>query len=397
MNPQRKISKLSRAIKVLHVVGARPNFVKVAPLMREMSKYKQKFEQKLVHTGQHYDEEMSKLFFDDLGLNEPDIYLGVGSGTHAEQTGKIMIEFEKVCLEEKPDLVIVAGDVNSTIACALVAVKLHIPVAHVEAGLRSFDKTMPEEINRLLTDQITDYLFTTCKDANQNLIKEGITRDKIFFVGNTMIDTLLQQAEIAKKSMILENLGLRDNDNLKRYAVVTLHRPSNVDNPTVLEGILTALNELAKEIPVIFPAHPRTIKQIRNFKLQEMINYEENSKAVGVKKASRKIFAIPPLGYLDFLRLMSEASVVLTDSGGIQEETTILGIPCLTLRANTERPITTTAGTNSLVGNDSQEILGRALDVLKNRIQRKKIPKHWDGKAAVRIARVLRKKAKAGF
>ena len=385
----KKFDKLQHLIKVIHIVGARPNFMKIAALMEEMSKYPQDFDQLLLHTGQHYDKGMSKSFFDDLRMTKPDVYLGVGSGTHAEQTGKIMIEFERVCLQEKPDLVIVVGDVNSTIACALVTAKLCIPIAHIEAGLRSFDRTMPEEINRILTDQISDYLFTTCEDANQNLIKEGIPENKIFFVGNTMIDTMLNHMEIAKNSIILEKLGLRKNNKIKKYAVVTLHRPSNVDNPKILRGILNALNELTKEIPVIFPAHPRTIKQIRNFKHQEMVNYEENFLSEGLNNTNRNVLTIPPLGYLDFLCLMFNAAIVLTDSGGIQEETTILGIPCLTLRNNTERPITVKEGTNIVVGNNPDNIINTALSVLKNQNSRKKIPKYWDGKAAERIVKFL--------
>lgn len=389
MNFQTKLYDFNRPIKVIHIVGARPNFMKIAPLMREMSRYPQKFDQLLVHTGQHYDEEMSKSFFKDLRLTEPDIYLGVGSGTHAEQTGKIMIEFERVCFQEKPDLVIVVGDVNSTIACCLVAAKLCIPIAHIEAGLRSFDRTMPEEINRVLTDQISDYLFTTCEDTNQNLIKEGIPENKIFFVGNTMIDTLLNHMEIAKNSTILEKLGLRKNNNIKKYAVVTLHRPSNVDNPKILKGIFNALNELAREISIIFPAHPRTIKQIKNFKLQEISNFEENCLSNELRKTNRNILTIPPLSYLGFLCLMSNATIVLTDSGGIQEETTILGIPCLTLRSNTERPITVKDGTNVVVGNDPDKIINTAINTIKNQNSRKKIPKYWDGKAAERIIKIL--------
>ena len=388
----KKFNKLQCPTKVIHIVGARPNFMKIAPLMEEMSKFPQDFDQLLLHTGQHYDEGMSKSFFDDLRLTKPDVYLGVGSGTHAVQTGKIMIEFESVCLQKKPDLVIVVGDVNSTIACALVAAKLCIPIAHIEAGLRSFDRTMPEEINRVLTDQISDYLFTTCEDANQNLIKEGIPENKIFFVGNVMIDTLLSHMEIAKNSIILEKLGLRKNDKIKKYAVVTLHRPSNVDNPKILRGILNALNELAKEIPVIFPAHPRTIKQIRNFKHQEMVNYEENFLSEGLNNTNRNVLTIPPLGYLDFLCLMFNAAIVLTDSGGIQEETTILGIPCLTLRNNTERPITVKEGTNTVVGNNPDNIINIALSVLKNQNSRKKRPKYWDGKVAERIVKILSSK-----
>jgi len=389
MNSQKKLYNSNRPIKVTHIVGARPNFMKVAPLMREMSRYPQKFDQLLVHTGQHYDEEMSKSFFNDLKLTEPDIYLGVGSGTHAEQTGKIMIEFERVCFQEKPDLVIVVGDVNSTIACALVAAKHCIPVAHIEAGLRSFDRTMPEEINRVITDRLSDYLFTTCEDANQNLIEEGISENKIFFVGNAMIDSLLNHIKIAKNSIILEKLGLRKNNNIKKYGLVTLHRPSNVDNKKIFKGILDALKEIAKEIPIIFPAHPRTIKQIKNFKLIEMVNYEENFLPNELKNTDQNIVTIPPLGYLDFLCLMTNAKMVLTDSGGIQEETTILGIPCLTLRNNTERPITVKEGTNIVVGNDPEKIMEIAFSVLKNGISRKRIPKYWDGKAAERIVKVL--------
>jgi len=373
----------------MHVVGTRPNFMKVAPLMREIFRYPQKFDQLFVHTGQHYDYEMSKSFFNDLKLPSPDIYLGIGSGTHAEQTGKIMIEFEKICFKEKPDLIIVVGDVNSTIACALVATKLCIPVAHVEAGLRSFDRTMPEEVNRILTDQISDYLFTTCEDANQNLIKEGIPKQNIFFVGNVMIDTLLGNIEIAKSSIILEKLELRKNNSIKKYAVVTLHRPSNVDNREILNGILNVLNELAKEISIIFPAHPRTIKQMQSFKLVKLANYKENVFSNDLNKKTQNMLTISPLSYLDFLCLMSSATIVLTDSGGIQEETTILGIPCLTLRNNTERPITVKEGTNILVGNNSDKIMSIALSVLKNENSKKKIPKYWDGKSAERIIKIL--------
>ncbi len=376
--------------KIIIVAGARPNFIKAAPLIEEFKRHKRYIDILLVHTGQHYDKEMSKLFFNDLGLTEPDVYLGVGSGTHAEQTGKIMIEFEKVCFQEKPDLVIVVGDVNSTIACALVAAKLCIPIAHVEAGLRSFDRTMPEEINRVLTDQISDYLFTTCEDANQNLINEGIPEKKIFFVGNVMIDTLHNHLELAKNSIILEKLGLRKKNDIEKYAIVTLHRPSNVDYPKILMGILDAFIELAIEIPVIFPAHPRTIRQIRKFKFVEMINYEENFFSNEVNNRNQNILAIPPLGYLDFLCLMSNATIVLTDSGGIQEETTALGIPCLTIRNNTERPITVKEGTNIIVRNDPNKIIRESIKILtgKNRKQYK-IPKLWDGNTSERIIRIL--------
>ncbi|MFQ6109813.1 MAG: non-hydrolyzing UDP-N-acetylglucosamine 2-epimerase [Candidatus Aminicenantales bacterium] len=375
--------------KVMLAAGARPNFMKIAAVMREMARYPHAFDPILVHTGQHYDIEMSDAFFNDLGLRKPDIHLGVGSGTHGEQTGKIMIRFEKVCAEQRPDLVIVVGDVNSTIACALVASKLHIPAAHVEAGLRSFDRTMPEEINRVLTDQVCDYLFTTCEDANQNLINEGIERERIHFVGNTMIDTLIRHIELARKSTILERLDLKDDRRTKKYAAVTLHRPSNVDHPDILRGILKALNALAEEIPVILPAHPRTTKQMKRFNLQGMVNHRERVSTSGSKARHRKILVLPPLGYLDFLSLMSNATLVLTDSGGIQEETTILGIPCLTLRKNTERPITVTEGTNTVVGSDPEKILSTALKALKQKAGKKKRPKYWDGKAAQRIVRIL--------
>lgn len=376
------------AKKIVIVVGARPNFMKATALLEEFKKHS-KFNPILVHTGQHYDDEMSDSFFKELNLPEPDIYLGVGSGTHAEQTGKIMIKVEKVFFKEKPDLVIVVGDVNSTIACALVAAKLDIPVAHVEAGLRSFDRTMPEEINRILTDQISDYLFTTCEDANLNLIREGIPKGKIFFVGNVMIDTLLNHIQKAEKSNIIEMLNLNKNNNIKKYALLTLHRPSNVDDQLILKKILNALLDFSKVTPIIFPIHPRTLKQIRKFKMDKMINYVENISSNEINKVNQNILAIPPLGYLDFLCLMSNAAMVFTDSGGIQEETTILRIPCLTLRNNTERPITVKEGTNIMVGNDPDKIMESALRVQKGEISRKKIPKYWDGKAAERIVKVL--------
>jgi len=363
MNPREKL-------KVILVVGARPNFMKIAPLIREMARYPQRFSYLLMHTGQHYDKEMSRILFDDLALPKPDIYLGVGSGRQAEQTGKIMIEFEEVCFEQEPDLIVVVGDVNSTLACALVAVKLCIPIAHVEAGLRSFDRAMPEEINRILTDQISDYLFTTCEDANENLINEGIRKDKIFFVGNTMIDSLLDHIERAKDSIILEKLQLRNNGYIKKYGLVTLHRPSNVDNPEILKRILVTIEEFTMFMPIIFPIHPRTAKQMRGYKLTGMIT-------------------TPPLGYLDFLSLMSSASIVLTDSGGIQEEATILGIPCLTLRNNTERPITISEGTNSLVGNDPDKIRSAIFNVLRSGNPKEKKLKYWDGKTAKRIIKIL--------
>jgi UDP-N-acetylglucosamine 2-epimerase (non-hydrolysing) len=374
-------------MKIVLVAGARPNFMKIAPLSSELRK--RGIGYTIVHTGQHYDDTMSKTFFKDLQLPQPDIYLGVGSGTHAEQTGKIMIEFERVCFRLKPDLVIVVGDVNSTAASALAAVKLCIPVAHVEAGLRSFDRSMPEEINRILTDQISDYLFTTCEDANRNLRKEGIPASKIFFVGNVMIDTLEQFIDLSRKSSILDKFGLKKNGKLSKYAVLTLHRPSNVDREDVLKGIFSTLNRLSEEIPVIFPAHPRTLERIESFSLDDMVTYFEKLSNEDLKKSEKNVLVMPPMGYIDFLNLMSHSLLVLTDSGGIQEETTILGIPCLTLRDNTERPITVREGTNTLVGNDPERILSASLDILENSPHGKTRPKFWDGKAAGRIVEVL--------
>jgi len=371
------------------VVGARPNFMKAAPLIREM-KREPRFLPLLIHTGQHYDPMMSDSFFRELRLPRPWMDLGVGSGTHAEQTGRIMIEFEKVCFAKRPDLVAVVGDVNSTIACALAAVKLNIPVAHVEAGLRSRDRTMPEEINRLLTDQISSYLFTTCEDADQNLIREGIPKSRIFFVGNVMIDSLQEHRILAGKSKVLERLGLAHQNGDDRYALLTLHRPSNVDDPALFKGILKAITDLSETIPVVFPAHPRTIRQIRRLGLEKAVHLMKALPARGRARNRRTLITVPPLGYLDFLRLMSRASLVLTDSGGIQEETTILGIPCLTLRGNTERPITIKEGTNHVVGNDPGRILRTALRVLRSRRPPLKKPRYWDGQAARRIVSVLK-------
>ena len=377
--------------KIIITVGARPNFMKASPLVKELKKHRG-FQTILVHTGQHYDLEMSDFFFRQLKLPKPDISLGVGSGTHGKQTGKIIIAFEKICFEKKPDLVIVMGDVNSTLACALVAAKINIPVAHVEAGLRSFDWSMPEEINRVLTDHLADYLFTTCRDANLNLEREGIPVNRIFFTGNIMIDTLLEHIKIAKNSTILERLNLKDDHKIKKYAVITLHRPSNVDDPVVLRGILGALNKIAQTIPVVFPAHPRTIKCIKRFRLGRMVNRVNSLPLDNLENKKSKALMLNPLGYLDFLCLMSSATLVFTDSGGIQEETTVLGIPCLTIRNNTERPITISEGTNTIVGNDPNKIVKLALNTLKKGFMRKRIPKYWDGNTAKRIVNVLMKK-----
>jgi UDP-N-acetylglucosamine 2-epimerase (non-hydrolysing) len=376
-------------VMIFLVAGARPNFMKISPIARKLKK--ENLPHKIIHTGQHYDIQMSEAFFKDLAIPEPDINLGIGSGSHAEQTGKVMMEFEKVCFEKRPDLVVVVGDVNSTIACALAAAKLLIPVAHVEAGLRSFDMTMPEEINRLLTDQISDFLFTTCKDANVNLRNEGIPENKIFFVGNVMIDTLLGQMEKAQKSDILRRLGLTDHNKVKRFALVTLHRPSNVDDTEILGRILLVLLDFLGQLPVIFSIHPRTLRRLRKFGLMKMIDYREQMSLNRKNSGSPKIVGLPPLGYHDFLCLMGNATIVLTDSGGIQEETTILGIPCLTLRKNTERPITVREGTNVVVGNDPDAIKSHLSKALGRRNPRKKMPALWDGKAAERIVSVLKR------
>jgi UDP-N-acetylglucosamine 2-epimerase (non-hydrolysing) len=355
--------------KVLAVVGARPNFMKVAPIWRELDKTDQ-LDKVLLHTGQHYDENMSKVFFEDLKLPQPDIYLGVGSGTHAQQTGKVMIAFDEVLVREKPDLIVVVGDVNSTMACTIVGVKRSIPVAHVEAGLRSFDRDMPEEINRMLTDIVADLLFTTCRDADQNLLAEGIDPSKIHFVGNVMIDSLMYYGPMADKSPVLEQLGLEAGT----YGLVTIHRPSNVDDPEILCQILDALCILGEETPLIFPVHPRTRKIIDSGRLD-------------ISASALRL--IEPVGYLDFLKLMKCARILLTDSGGIQEETTALGIPCLTIRENTERPITIEIGTNRLVGMDKKRIVDEGRKVLRSGITGNKIPDLWDGKASARIVSTL--------
>lgn len=362
-------------MNIVLIAGARPNFMKVAPLIQAIKKHNRQNKSsqikfKLIHTGQHYDYEMSRAFFDDLSIPEPDMSLNVGSGTHAQQTGEIMIRLEKILLKEKPDLVMVVGDVNSTLAGALTAVKLHIPIAHVEAGLRSYDREMPEEINRLLTDSISDYLFTPTKEANENLRKEGIPQEKIYFVGDVMVDNLLINLKRADKSKIIEQLTLNSE-----YALLTLHRPSNVDEKKNLKNIFSALQKISNKIQIVFPAHPRTNKRIEEFGLSSYLD--------------TRIRLIKPLGFLDFLKLMKEARFVMTDSGGIQEETTILQIPCLTLRNTTERPITITQGTNILCGNDPQKIVKEAEEILKGRNKRVKPLKFWDGKTAERIIKIL--------
>jgi len=360
-------------LKILNIVGARPNFMKIAPIVREMRRREAEFRPLIVHTGQHYDEAMSDSFFRDLGIPAPDFYLEVGSHSHAVQTARIMMAFEPVVLAEKPDWVVVVGDVNSTIACALVCAKLGVKVAHVEAGLRSRDRTMPEEINRILTDAISDLLLTSSQDADENLRQEGIAPDKIKFVGNVMIDSLFYNLEQSKSSKARENLDLRDKD----YAVLTLHRPSNVDEEKTFTGLLDALVSIAEKLPVIFPVHPRTRANIEKFGFAERV-------------ANSNIRLIEPLGYLDFMNLYSSAKMVLTDSGGLQEETTALGIPCLTLRENTERPITIELGTNQLVGTNAEKIKQAAFAILENSSKKDtKIPPLWDGHAAERICDAL--------
>jgi UDP-N-acetylglucosamine 2-epimerase (non-hydrolysing) len=361
-------------LKVINVVGARPNFMKVAPLVAAMKRRPTNFHPLVVHTGQHYDAAMSDSFFHDLELPEPDTHLGVGSASHAAQTAAVMERFEPVVLQEKPDWVLVVGDVNSTLACALVCVKLGVKVAHVEAGLRSRDRTMPEEINRLLTDQIADLLLTPSPDADANLKAEGIPPERIRFVGNVMIDSLLQNLERARKSQMRSELGVTDSE----YGVLTLHRPSNVDQPETFTRILAALETITEKLPVIFPVHPRTRKTIAALGLSDRV------------AAMSNLRLIDPLGYLDFLSLYSNARLVLTDSGGIQEETTALGIPCLTLRENTERPITVELGTNVIVGTDTVRIVTAATSALNGSAkQTARQPPLWDGHASERILDAL--------
>jgi len=356
--------------KIINVVGARPNFMKIAPLQELMQQYNN-FNPILLHTGQHYDKRMSQIFFDELSLPKPDIYLGIGSGTHTWQTANVMLKFEEIIVREKPDLVLVVGDVNSTLACSLVATKLHIPVAHIEAGLRSFDRTMPEEINRQITDLLSDYLFTTSPEAEKNLINEGIDKDKIYYVGNVMIDTLNKFRECAS------SVSLPSNVHFDKYALLTLHRPSNVDDKDTLNSILDALDYIQKHLPIVFPIHPRTRKMFKTFNLEKRVNQMSN------------LILTEPLGYLQFIKLMMNAQLVLTDSGGIQEETTVLGVPCLTLRNNTERPITITSGTNILVGMESKAIIHQADIILNGDSKKGQIPPLWDGKAAIRIIEIL--------
>ena len=358
-------------VRILCVVGARPNFMKMAPIVRALASKPGRFATTLVHTGQHYDEAMSKVFFEELGMPRPDLDLNVGSGSHAAQTAAIMKAFEPALLNIAPELVIVVGDVNSTIACALVAVKLGIPVAHVEAGLRSFDRTMPEEINRLLTDQISDLLFTTEASAETNLLREGVDGSKIHFVGNVMIDTLLTHRDKARALNAPARHGLNG-----RFGLMTMHRPANVDDAGTFEAMMGALAVIARDVPLVFPVHPRTRPSIMG------------SATARQTVESGRLKLLDPLGYLEFVGLMEASSVVLTDSGGIQEETTILGVPCLTLRNNTERPITISEGTNRLAGTTPDSIL-TSWKALQEAAPARRVPPLWDGRAAERIADVL--------
>lgn len=357
--------------KIINIVGARPNLPKIAPLLREMRRHEE-IDPILVHTGQHYDQNLSDIFFREMHISPPDVNLGVGSGSQAAQTAEILKRVEPVLLEHKPALVLVVGDVNSTIAASLAATKLGIPVAHVEAGLRSFDRRMPEEINRVLTDVISDHLFVTEEAAVENLVREGRPLSSIHFVGNVMIDSLRHFLPLAQMSRIGHDLGLCDK-NWTPFAVLTLHRPSNVDSMEDLDRILSAIDLIAAQVPVIFPVHPRTRQRIT----QSGTEHHPNLRL------------IDPVGYLDFLCLLSRTSLVLTDSGGIQEETTALGVSCLTLRENTERPVTISQGTNLLVGTDPEKIVMAARDILAGKRKVGRIPPFWDGKAAQRIVEIL--------
>jgi len=372
-----------RRLRVLSVVGARPNFMKMAPVLLELAKRPEEFESVLIHTGQHYDEAMSAVFFRDLGMAKPKHNLSVGSGSHAAQTAEIMKRFEEVCLSEKPDLVLVGGDVNSTMACSLTAVKLLIPVGHIESGLRSCDRTMPEEINRIVTDAISDLLFTTESSGTCNLSREGVAEEKIHFVGNTMIDSLVRcSAELARNGAPPAVRALGES----RYSLATIHRPSNVDDPSQLTRVLDILESAAHTAPLLFVTHPRTRERLA--RLDHGGRFTEVSGPIDTIEAG-KCYLLPPLPYLDFLYAMTNASAVLTDSGGIQEETTFLGVPCLTLRENTERPVTVQVGSNEVVGLDKDRILGCLDRIYKGEWKTPSAPPLWDGRAASRIIDVL--------
>ena len=367
---------MSKRPRIFCIVAARPNFMKIAPILAEIEK-RSTLDATLVHTGQHYDANMSDVFFQDLGIRAPDVHLGIGSGSHAEQTGRLMIAFERLCTEDRPDLVLVVGDVNATVACSLVAAKLHIPVAHVEAGLRSGDRRMPEEINRIVTDQLSDLLFTTSRDADENLQREGIAAKKIHFTGNVMVDSLLGQLpRTDPEGTVVKALGADWQG--REFALLTMHRPSNVDDASTLEGWVQAFEKISESIPLVSPLHPRTRNALNRAGL-----------AARFEAAVR---TIEPLGYLEFSGLMQRARLVITDSGGLQEETTVLGIPCLTIRENTERPVTVTQGTNRLIGVEPGELV-RAVETALVAFDcgERNVPELWDGRASQRIVSVLEK------
>lgn len=357
--------------KVISVVGARPNFMKVAPIHKAFQAYTDKVQHLICHTGQHFDAKMSEVFFEQLEMPKPHFFLGIGGGSHAEQTAKIMMEFEKIVLSEKPDLVIVVGDVNSTMACTVVTSKLGVKTAHVEAGLRSFDREMPEEINRLVTDVLADYLFTTEEKAHQNLLREGISNDKIFFCGNVMIDSLVHFLPKIEKSTIMAQLGLEPG----KFILCTFHRPSNVDSQASLTQLVGLLNSLGSERKVVFPIHPRTSNNLKKFGLDSNL--------------SSNLILTDPIGYLDFLNLTKHAELIVTDSGGVQEESTWLGVQCITVRDNTERPVTVDVGTNQLIGTDLTKVWDASLKILQGYKKEGGIPYLWDGKAAERITEIV--------
>lgn len=363
--------------KIISVVGARPNFIKIAPLAKAFKKYKKEIKHLICHTGQHFDQRMSEIFFDQLQMPRPDFHLGVGGGSHAEQTARIMLGLEQVLSEECPDLVIVPGDVNSTLAASLVASKMGIPIAHVEAGLRSFDKTMPEEINRIVTDVVSDYLFVTEHSGISNLRDEGMDESKIHFVGNTMIDTLESHYETIEACTVTKEMGLEAG----KYIVGTFHRPSNVDEPDALKDLMGTLSRLAMHRQLVFPVHPRTRKNIKKYGLD--------------KSLPTGLIITEPLGYIEFLSLMRYAELVITDSGGIQEETTYMGVQCITVRKNTERPVTIDVGTNHLVGTIMEKVEKTAMDILGGTTKPGRIPELWDGKAARRIAEIIAESLKS--
>ena len=360
-------------MKIITIAGARPNFIKIAPLCRAFSKRKDRFEHLICHTGQHFDRNMSKIFFEQLEMPEPDFNLGVGGGTHAGQTARIMIEFEKIMDQQKPDLILVPGDVNSTRACSVVASKLGTKIGHVEAGLRSFDRGMPEKINRLVTDVLSDYLFISEEAGLTNLRQEGLAEDKLHFVGNIMIDSLVHFLPTIEQSDILDKLNLIAG----QYTLMTFHRPSNVDTRPSLTQLVDMLNRLTGKTRLVFPVHPRTHKNLEKFDL--------------MSKLSGEILTLDPIGYIDFLALTRSANLLITDSGGIQEETTFLGVQCITVRNNTERPVTVSVGTNHLVGTDLDAVEKTALEVLDGNIKKGNIPEKWDGQTAERISDIIDK------